>query len=46
VGDVDSVRVGGGRVKLKCVEIGEDYAVIQVEGDNQTKRLQLSKKGL
>ncbi len=46
VGDVDSVRVGAGRVKLKCLEIGEDYAVIQVEGDNQTKRLQLSKKGL
>jgi hypothetical protein len=46
VGDTDSVRVGTGRVKLKCVEIGEDYAVIQVEGDNQTKRLQLSKKGL
>ncbi len=45
-GEEGSVRVGSGRVKLRCVEIGEDYAVIRVEGEAQTKRLQLSKKGL
>src|SRR5580658_7360493 len=45
-GEEGSVRVGSGRVKLRCMEIGEDYAVIRVEGEAQTKRLQLSKKGL
>jgi type II secretory pathway component PulC len=46
VGEEGSVRVPGGHVKLRCLEIGEDYAVIQVAGEVQTKRLQLSKKGL
>jgi hypothetical protein len=46
VGEEGSVRVPGGHVKLRCLEIGEDYAVIQVVGEVQTKRLQLSKKGL
>jgi hypothetical protein len=46
VGEEESVSVPGGRVKVRCLEIGEDYAVIQVAGEVQTKRLQLSKKGL
>jgi hypothetical protein len=45
-GETGSVRVSSGHLKLRCLEIGEDYAVIQVEGEVQTKRLQLSKKGL
>jgi hypothetical protein len=46
VGEEVSVRVPGGHVRVRCLEIGEDYAVIKVEGEVQTKRLQLSKKGL
>jgi hypothetical protein len=46
VGENGSVRVPTGHVHLTCLEIGADYAVIKVEGEIQTKRLQLSKKGL
>jgi hypothetical protein len=43
-GESATVRVPGGRVRVKCVEIGEDFAVIQVEGEIQPKRLELRKK--
>jgi hypothetical protein len=46
VGEAGSVRVAGGHLGVRCLEIGEDYAVFKVEGEIQTKRLQLSKKGL
>jgi hypothetical protein len=46
VGEVASVKVAGGHVEVKCLEIGEDYAVIKVTGELETKRLQISKKGL
>jgi hypothetical protein len=46
VGEEGSVRVANGHVHLRCLEIGEDYAVVKVEGEIQTKRLQLSKKSL
>jgi hypothetical protein len=42
-GESGSVRVAGGRVKVKCMEIGEDSAVIQVAGEIQPKRLELKK---
>jgi hypothetical protein len=45
VGERDSVSVPSGRVQVKCLEIGEDYAVIKVEGEAQPKRLELTKKG-
>ena len=45
VGEQDTVRVPSGRVKVKCLEIGEDYAVVRVEGEAQPKRLVLNKKG-
>jgi len=45
VGEEDSVRVPSGHVKVKCLEIGADYAVIRVEGESQPKRLELTKKG-
>jgi hypothetical protein len=45
VGEQDTVRVPSGRVKVKCLEIGEDYAVVQAEGEAQPKRLVLNKKG-
>jgi hypothetical protein len=45
LGESISVRVPSGRVRIKCMEIGEDYAVILVEGEIQPRRLALSKKG-
>jgi hypothetical protein len=45
VGEEDSVRVPGGRVRVKCLEIGQDYAVVKAEGESQPKRLELNKKG-
>jgi hypothetical protein len=45
VGEEDTVRVPGGRVRVKCLEIGEDYAVVRAEGEAQPKRLELNKKG-
>jgi hypothetical protein len=35
----------GGRARVRCVEIGQDYAVIKVEGEPQPKRLELNRKG-
>jgi hypothetical protein len=45
VGEEDSVRVPGGHVRVKCLEIGQDYAVVKAEGEPQPKRLELNKKG-
>jgi hypothetical protein len=45
VGEEDTVRVSGGLVRVKCLEIGEDYAVVRAEGEAQPKRLELNKKG-
>jgi hypothetical protein len=44
-GEEDTVHVPGGRVKVKCLEIGEDYAVVMAQGEAQPKRLELNKKG-
>jgi hypothetical protein len=44
-GETASVRVPSGRVRVKCLEIGGDFAVILVEGEIEPKRLQLTKKG-
>jgi hypothetical protein len=46
VGEEGSIKVAGGHVDVKVLEIGEDYAVLKVTGESETKRLQLSKKGL
>jgi hypothetical protein len=46
VGEAGSVKVPGGHVQVRCMEIGEDYAVVKVDGEIQTKRLQLNRKGL
>jgi hypothetical protein len=35
----------GGRARVRCLEIGQDHAVIKVEGELQPKRLELNKKG-
>jgi hypothetical protein len=42
-----SVRLPeGARVRVRCLEIGEDHALIKVEGELQPRRLLLNKKGL
>jgi len=43
-GEESPVRVPNGHVKVKCLEIGEDYVVVQVEGEPQPKRLTMEKK--
>jgi len=45
-GESATVHVPNGQVRVKCLEIGEDHAVIQVEGETEQKRLELNKKGL
>ena len=45
VGESGAVRVPSGHMRIKCLEIGGDFAVIQVEGEIQPKRLMLNKKG-
>jgi len=44
VGEEQPVRVPNGKVKVKCLEIGKNYAVIQVEGESEPKRLTMEKK--
>jgi len=44
-GEEDTVRVPDGKLKVKCLEIGEDYAVVMAQGETQPKRLEISKKG-
>ncbi len=43
VGETSSVRVPDGRVRVRCVEIGPDYVLVKVEGEEQPKRLELGK---
>jgi hypothetical protein len=43
-GEEASVRTPGGHVKVKCLEVGEDYVVIQVEGESQTRKLVMEQK--
>jgi hypothetical protein len=44
-GEDGNVHLSSGVIHITCVEIGEDYAVIKVDGEAQPKRLELSKKG-
>jgi hypothetical protein len=43
-GEEDSVRVPNGHVRVRCIQIGTDYVIVQVEGEPQTKRLTLEQK--
>jgi len=45
VGESGTVRVPSGKMRITCTEIGEDFAIIQVTGEIQPKRLLLNKKG-
>jgi hypothetical protein len=44
VGETAPVRVAGGVVKVKCVEIGDSYALVLVEGETRMQRLEMDKK--
>ncbi len=44
VGEEAPVRLPSGQVRVKCVEIGEDYAIVQVEGEARPQRLEMEKK--
>jgi hypothetical protein len=44
VGEEESVRVPGGHVLVRCIEIGNDYVLIQVEGEAEPKRLSVEQK--
>jgi hypothetical protein len=44
VGEQASVRTPGGHVRVKCLDIGVDYALIQVEGEPQSKKLVMEQK--
>jgi hypothetical protein len=40
----ESVHVPGGRVMVRCLEIGDNYAVVQVQGEASPKRLTMERK--
>jgi hypothetical protein len=43
-GEESLVRTPGGHVKVKCLEIGQDYVMIQIEGEPQTRKLVMEQK--
>jgi hypothetical protein len=44
VGEESPVRVPNGQVRVRVVEIGEDYVVINVDGEARSQRLEMAKK--
>jgi hypothetical protein len=44
LGEEALVRVPSGHLHVTCVEIGEDYAIIKVEGEGEPKRLEMDQK--
>ena len=44
VGEEAPVRVANGHIRVKCLEIGEDYVVVKVEGEAEPKRLTMDTK--
>jgi hypothetical protein len=43
-GEESLVRTPGGHVKIKCLEIGDDYVTVQVEGEPETRKLVMEQK--
>ena len=43
-GEEQPVRVPNGHVRVRCIEIGDDYVLIQVEGEAEPKRLMMAQK--
>jgi hypothetical protein len=44
VGEESPVRVPSGQVRVRCLEIGDDYVIIKVDGEARTQRLVMDKK--
>jgi hypothetical protein len=44
VGEESDVRTPNGQVHVKCLEIGDDYVIIQVNGEARSQRLVMDKK--
>jgi hypothetical protein len=44
IGEESPVRVPTGQVRVRCLEIGDDYVVIKVEGEARPQRLEMDKK--
>ncbi len=42
-GESGSVRVANGQVRFKCIEVGENYALVQIEAESQPRKLELKK---
>jgi hypothetical protein len=43
-GEEEPVRVPSGHVRVRCLQIGNDYVLIQVEGESEPKRLTMDQK--
>lgn len=43
-GEEQPVRVPSGHVRVKCLDIGVDFVLIQVEGESEPKRLAIQQK--
>jgi hypothetical protein len=43
-GEQEPVRVPNGHVRVRCIEIGNDYVLIQVEGEAEPKKLYMEEK--
>jgi hypothetical protein len=43
-GEMQPVRVPNGHVRVRCIEIGNDYVLVQVEGESEPKRLMMEQK--
>jgi hypothetical protein len=43
-GEEEPVRVPNGHVRVRCLDIGSDYVLIQVEGEAEPKRLMMEQK--
>jgi hypothetical protein len=43
-GETQSVRVPSGKVRVKCLRIGKNFAEVQVEGETEPKTLMMEQK--
>jgi hypothetical protein len=44
IGEESPVRVPNGQLRVRCLEIGDDYVIIKVEGEARSQRLEMNKK--
>ena len=43
-GEEEAIRVPNGHIRVKCLEIGEDYVLVQVDGEAEPKKLSMEQK--